>query len=98
MGRPPSIGGAAPGGVQGPSGFPIPEPRFEYSQGLLFSMSYGDSLARPRSRLYRRSRPLDGNIWVHVLGLDFEDLTYRSNGRDMRLADVHGKVIEEVLA
>ena len=32
------------------------------------------------------------------LGLDFEDLTYRFNGRDMRLTDVHGQVIEEVLA
>ena len=35
---------------------------------------------------------------LHMLGLDFNDLTYRFNGRDMRLTDVHGKVIEEVLA
>ena len=34
----------------------------------------------------------------HILGLDFEDLTYYFNGRNMRLTDVHGKVIEEVLA
>ena len=33
-----------------------------------------------------------------MLGLDFFDLTYRFNGRDMRLTDVHGKVIKEVLA
>jgi hypothetical protein len=35
---------------------------------------------------------------LHILGLDFEKLTYRFNGRDMRLTDVHGKVIKEVLA
>ena len=33
----------------------------------------------------------------HILGLDFDKLTYRFNGRDMRLTDVHGKVIEEIL-
>ena len=33
-----------------------------------------------------------------ILGLDFEKLTCRCNGRDMRLTDVHGKVIKEILA
>jgi hypothetical protein len=35
---------------------------------------------------------------LHLLGLDHEKLTYRFNGRDMRLTDVHGRVIKEVLA
>jgi hypothetical protein len=35
---------------------------------------------------------------LHLLGLDHEALTYRFNGRDMRLTDVHGNVIKEVLA
>ena len=35
---------------------------------------------------------------LHMLGLDFEKLTYRFNGRDMRLTDVHGRVIKEILA
>jgi hypothetical protein len=35
---------------------------------------------------------------LHLLGLDFEKLTYRFNGRDMRLTDVHGRVIREILA
>jgi hypothetical protein len=35
---------------------------------------------------------------LHILGLDFEKLTYRFNGRDMRLTDVHGKVISGILA
>ena len=35
---------------------------------------------------------------LHQLGLDHEELTYRHEGRDFRLTDVHGHVIEEVLA
>jgi hypothetical protein len=35
---------------------------------------------------------------LHLLGLDHEKLTYRFNGRDMRLTDVHGHVIKEVVA
>jgi hypothetical protein len=35
---------------------------------------------------------------LHLLGLDHQKLTYRFNGRDMRLTDVHGKVIKEILA
>jgi hypothetical protein len=32
------------------------------------------------------------------LGFDHKKLTYRFGGRDMRLTDVHGKVIREVIA
>jgi len=35
---------------------------------------------------------------LHLLGMDHEKLTYRWSGRDMRLTDVHGKLIPEVLA
>ena len=35
---------------------------------------------------------------LHLLGLDHEKLTYRFQGRDYRLTDVHGKVVREVLA
>src|SRR5437660_307209 len=35
---------------------------------------------------------------LHLLGLDHTRLTYRHAGRDFRLTDVHGEVIEEVLA
>ena len=35
---------------------------------------------------------------MHLMGLDHEKLTYHYNGRDMRLTDVHGNVIKEVLA
>lgn len=35
---------------------------------------------------------------LHQLGLDHEKLTYRFGGRDMRLTDVHGHVLRELLA
>ncbi|GIW84714.1 MAG: hypothetical protein KatS3mg107_0374 [Gemmataceae bacterium] len=35
---------------------------------------------------------------LHLLGLDHKKLTYRYNGRDFRLTDVYGSVIEPILA
>ncbi|MCA8997001.1 MAG: DUF1501 domain-containing protein [Planctomycetaceae bacterium] len=35
---------------------------------------------------------------LHLLGLDHERLTYRYAGRDFRLTDVHGHVIQEIVA
>jgi hypothetical protein len=35
---------------------------------------------------------------LHLLGLDHERLTYRYGGRDFRLTDVHGNVVETLLA
>jgi hypothetical protein len=35
---------------------------------------------------------------LHLLGIDHERLTYRHNGIDRRLTDVHGHVIHELLA
>ncbi len=35
---------------------------------------------------------------MHLLGIDHERLTYRFQGRDFRLTDVHGQVVRDVLA
>jgi hypothetical protein len=35
---------------------------------------------------------------LHLLGLDHTQVTFRFSGRDMRLTDVHGHVIQDVLA
>jgi uncharacterized protein (DUF1501 family) len=35
---------------------------------------------------------------LHLLGLDHERLTYRYQGRDFRLTDVHGHVVKDILA
>jgi arylsulfatase A-like enzyme len=35
---------------------------------------------------------------LHLLGLDHEKLTYRYAGRDMRLTDVKGNVVKQIVA
>jgi hypothetical protein len=38
------------------------------------------------------------NTVLHLLGLDHEKLTFRHNGANRRLTDVHWHVIKEILA
>ena len=41
------------------------------------------------------------DLWatvLHLLGLDHEALTFRFSGRDIRLTDVHGRVMKEIIA
>ena len=35
---------------------------------------------------------------LHLLRIDHEKLTYKFQGRDFRLTDVHGKVVKKLLA
>ena len=35
---------------------------------------------------------------LHLLGFNHEKLTYRFQGRDFRLTDVHGEVVRKLLA
>jgi hypothetical protein len=35
---------------------------------------------------------------LHLLGIEHTKLTFRFSGRDMRLTDVHGHVVKDVLA
>ena len=40
------------------------------------------------------------DLWatvLHLMGVDHEALTYRHGGRDLRLTDVHGKVIRDII-
>ncbi len=40
------------------------------------------------------------DLWataLHLMGLDHEQLTYRFGGRDLRLTDVHGNVLRDVI-
>lgn len=51
-------------------------------------------------------KAIDGEVHVHdlhatilhTLGLDHERLTFRQNGRDTRLTDVYGSVVNDILA
>jgi hypothetical protein len=41
------------------------------------------------------------DLWatvLHLLGIDHEELTFRFSGRDLRLTDVHGHVMRDVIA
>jgi len=41
------------------------------------------------------------DLWasvLHLLGMDHEKLTYRFGGRGFRLTDVHGRVVQAILA
>lgn len=41
------------------------------------------------------------DLWatvLHLMGIDHEELTYRFSGRDIRLTDVHGHVLKDILA
>jgi len=35
---------------------------------------------------------------LHLLGIDHKKLTFRFGGRDMRLTDVHGELMTDILA
>ena len=35
---------------------------------------------------------------LHLHGLDHERLTYRYSGRDFRLTDIYGNVVEDIIA
>jgi len=37
-------------------------------------------------------------MMLHVMGIDHTKLTYRWSGRDIRLTDIHGSIIKEILA
>jgi len=35
---------------------------------------------------------------LHAMGMNHEELTYHFQGRDFRLTDVHGQVVQDILA
>ncbi len=45
-----------------------------------------------------RTIPRDRSAVLHLLGIDHTRLTYKFQGRDFRLTDVHGRVVQAILA
>jgi hypothetical protein len=62
-----------------------------YSHGETDELGF--SVARDRVHVHDLQA-----TWMHLLGFDHEKLSYRFQGRDYRLTDVHGKVVKAVLA
>jgi arylsulfatase A-like enzyme len=67
--------------------------------GLKPGISYGetDELAMNVVKDAVHTHDLQATI-LHLLGIDHEKLTYRFQGRQFRLTDVHGHVVDELFA
>jgi hypothetical protein len=67
--------------------------------GIKGGVSYGESDAWSYKAVDNPTYCYDQHATVlHLLGIDHEKLTYRHNGIDRRLTDVHGTVIGDLLA
>ena len=67
--------------------------------GVKGGFSYGESDEIGYKAAVNRVHLNDFHATIlHLLGLDHTRLTYRYNGRDFRLTDVHGRVVHEVIA
>ncbi len=63
-------------------------------RGLVFGSSDEHGIAVAENRVHVHD--FHATI-LHLLGLDHERLTFRHSGRDYRLTDVHGRVVNEIL-
>ena len=67
--------------------------------GLKPGFAYGESDEWSWRAAKDKTTGYDLNATIlHLLGINHEKLTYRHNGADRRLTDVHGEVIEPILA
>jgi hypothetical protein len=67
--------------------------------GIKGGVSYGQSDEFSYKAAVDRTYCYDLHATVlHLLGIDHEKLTFRHNGIDRRLTDVHGRVIDDILA
>ena len=67
--------------------------------GVKGGVAYGESDEWSWRAAINKTTTYDFHATVlHLLGLDHEKLTFRHSGANRRLTDVHGEVIQEVLA
>ncbi|MFN0126020.1 MAG: DUF1501 domain-containing protein [Verrucomicrobiales bacterium] len=100
FGRTPFREGRTSGGaILGRDHFPDAYALFLAGGGVKKGFSYGEtdelgfSVATDKVHVH----DLQATI-LHLLGIDHERLTYRFQGRDFRLTDVHGSVVKGILA
>ena len=95
FGRMPTHQAATAGRDHNPDGFTC----WLMGAGVKGAVSYGAT-----DEFGRRAQIDPTTVWdfyatvLHLLGFDHEKLTWYHNGLDRRLTDVHGHVIQEVLA
>lgn len=95
FGRTPYSEGNGTGRDHNPGGFTV----WLAGGGVRSGFAYGetDELGHNAVRDKVHMHDLHATI-LHLLGLDHERLTYRYAGRDFRLTDVHGRIVEPILA
>jgi hypothetical protein len=92
-------GRTSKGAVMGRDHFPDAYSMFLAGGGVKHGFSYGetDELGFSVTKDKVHVHDLQATI-LHLLGMDHEKLTYRFQGRDYRLTDVHGHVVKGILA
>ena len=80
------------------------KPGITYGQSDDYGYNIADSEGNPLTPTKETWTPgtmhihdLNATI-LHLLGIDHKRLTYRYQGRDFRLTDVHGHVVHDLLA
>ncbi|MDQ3622081.1 MAG: DUF1501 domain-containing protein [Verrucomicrobiota bacterium] len=99
FGRTPFREGRTSGGdVLGRDHFPDAYSLFLAGGGVKHGLSYGETDELGFSVVENKVHVHDLQATIlHLLGFDHTKLTFRFQGRDYRLTDVHGKVVKEIL-
>lgn len=95
FGRTPVAQGTSSGRDHNPYGFTIWMAGGGVKGGTIYGATdeYGFHAVENRVQIHDLHATM-----LHLLGLDHRRLTYRFGGRDMRLTDVHGEVVQDILA
>ena len=81
------------------AGIPAQPPQLAHQAGVKVGQSHGgsDELGFEAAENPVHVHDLQATV-LHLLGFNHEKLTYKFQGRDFRLTDVHGSVVRELLA
>ena len=92
-------GRTAKGMYQGRDHFPDAYSMFLAGGGIKHGISFGETDELGFSVIENKVHVHDLQATIlHLLGFDHERLTFRFQGRDYRLTDVHGKIVKGILA
>ncbi|HEX7860352.1 MAG TPA: DUF1501 domain-containing protein [Verrucomicrobiae bacterium] len=92
-------GRTAEGKILGRDHYPDCYSLFMAGGGVKAGFSYGETDELGFSVVENKVHVHDLQATIlHLLGFDHEKLTFRFQGRDFRLTDVHGHVVKEILA
>lgn len=95
FGRTPYAQDNGTGRDHNPYGFTI----FLAGGGVKTGFSYGETDEYGHHAIQGKVHMHDWHAtMLHLLGLDHERLTFRHDGRDFRLTDVHGRIIRDIIA